>query len=52
MSIMPADSEVVEFLNGRCDLPPFKTDTDLIWNRERQDDADFEEVKGRELDTR
>ncbi|MFZ2445297.1 MAG: YifB family Mg chelatase-like AAA ATPase [Syntrophobacteraceae bacterium] len=42
-------SEVVEFLNGRSDLLPHKTDHKSIWECERHDEVDFEDVKGQEL---
>jgi magnesium chelatase family protein len=38
-------SEVVEYLNGRSDLPVFKTDLNSIWNA-APDELDFEDVKG------
>jgi len=41
-------SEVVAFLNGRTDLPVFKTDLDAIWSAEAPDELDFEDVKGQE----
>jgi predicted ATPase with chaperone activity len=40
-------SGAVEFLNGRSDLPVFKTDPDSMECRD-PDDPDFEDVKGRE----
>ncbi len=42
-------SEVVEFLNGRSEIVPFKVDHDSIWNCERSEECDFEDVKGQEL---
>ena len=41
-------AEVVEFLNGRSELPVFKTDLDSIWKTEAPDELDFEDVKGQE----
>jgi magnesium chelatase family protein len=41
-------AEVVEFLNGRSELPVFKTDLDSIWESEGSDELDFEDVKGQE----
>jgi magnesium chelatase family protein len=41
-------SEVVEYLNGRSDLPVVKTDLDSIWNGGTPDELDFEDVKGQE----
>jgi magnesium chelatase family protein len=41
-------AEVVEFLNGRSELPVFKTDLDSIWNACVPDELDFEDVKGQE----
>ncbi len=50
VSVRPVNhlSEVVEFLNGRSDLPVFKTDLDAIWKAEAPDELDFEDVKGQE----
>ncbi len=50
VSVRPVNhlSEVVEFLNGRFDLPVFKTDIDAIRNTESPDGLDFEDVKGQE----
>ncbi len=50
ISVRPVNhlSEAVEFLNGRSDLPVFKTDLDSIWNAGTPDDLDFEDVKGQE----
>ncbi len=49
-SVRPVNhlSEVVEYLNGRSDLPVFKSDPDSIWNTGPADDLDFEDVKGQE----
>ena len=41
-------SEVVEFLNGRTDLPPCQANLDRIWHAGTTDDLDFEDVKGQE----
>ena len=41
-------SDVVEFLNNRPDLLPFKADHNAIWNCDRHDELDFEDVKGQE----
>ncbi len=43
VSVRPVNhlSEVVEFLNGRTDLPVFKTDLDAIWSAEAPDELDF-----------
>ena len=35
-------------MNGRSDLPVFKTDIDSIWKSEAPDELDFEDVKGQE----
>jgi hypothetical protein len=35
-------------LNGRSDLPVFKTDLDSTWNARAPDELDFEDVKGQE----
>jgi magnesium chelatase family protein len=50
VSVPPAShlSEVVEFLNGRSDLPVSRIDLDAIWNAGTLDDLDFEDVKGHE----
>jgi magnesium chelatase family protein len=50
ISVRPVNhlAEVVEFLNGRSDLPVFKTDLDSIWNAGISDEPDFEDVKGQE----
>ena len=50
VSVRPAShlSEVVEYLNGRIDLPPFKFDLDSAWNESFTDELDFEDVKGQE----
>ena len=50
VSVRPVNhlSEVVEFLNGRSDLPVVKTDLDSIWNAGPPDELDFEDVKGQE----
>ncbi len=50
VSVRPVNhlSEVVEFLNGRSDIAPFKTDKNSIWDEARPDEADFEDVKGQE----
>jgi len=50
VSVRPVDhlSEVVEFLNGRNELPIFKSNSEGIWNERTWEDADFEEVKGQE----
>ena len=50
VSIRPVNHlcEVVEFLNGRNDLPVFQTDPESIWNARTFEDADFEDVKGQE----
>jgi magnesium chelatase family protein len=50
VSVRPVNhlSEVVEFLNGRNELPPFKTDPETIWNAWTAEDSDFEDVKGQE----
>ncbi|MEM5788862.1 MAG: YifB family Mg chelatase-like AAA ATPase, partial [Syntrophobacteraceae bacterium] len=41
-------AEVIEFLNGRSELPPAKTDHKSIWNTFPPDMIDFEDVKGQE----
>lgn len=41
-------SEVVEFLNGRGDIPPFTTDIGSILGGNVSDEFDFEDVKGQE----
>ncbi len=41
-------SEVVEYLNGRSDLPVVKADLDSIWSACAPDELDFEDVKGQE----
>ncbi len=50
VSVRPANhlSEVVEYLNGRSDLPSFRFDLDSIWNDTAPDELDFEDVKGQE----
>ncbi len=50
VSVRPANHlcEVVEYLNGRSDLPVFKSDIDSIWNNAPCDDLDMEDVKGQE----
>jgi magnesium chelatase family protein len=50
VSVRPVEhlSEVVEFLNGRNDLPVFRTDPEKIWNARISEDLDFEDVKGQE----
>jgi magnesium chelatase family protein len=49
-SVRPVNhlSEVVEYLNGRSDLPVSKTDLDSIWSDNSFDELDFEDVKGQE----
>jgi len=49
-SVRPVNhlSEVVEYLNGRSDLPPVKADLDSIWKTGAPDELDFEDVKGQE----
>ncbi len=48
VSVRPVNhlSEVVEFLNGRTDLPACEANLDCIWNAAAVDDLDFEDVKG------
>ena len=41
-------SDVVEYLNGRSDLPIAKTDLNEIWTSGNSDELDFEDVKGQE----
>ncbi|MDA8307926.1 MAG: YifB family Mg chelatase-like AAA ATPase [Deltaproteobacteria bacterium] len=50
VSVRPVNhlSEVVEYLNGRSDLPAFRFDLDSIWNDTAPDELDFEDVKGQE----
>ncbi len=50
VSVRPVNhlSEVVEYLNGRSDLPAFRFDLDSIWNDTVPDELDFEDVKGQE----
>ena len=49
-SVRPVNhlSEVVEYLNGRSDLPVFRSDPDSIWNTGPPDELDSEDVKGQE----
>lgn len=42
-------SEVVEFLSGRCDLPPVEGNPEVFWSGATENEADFEDVKGQEL---
>jgi magnesium chelatase family protein len=50
VSVRPVNhlSEVVEYLNGRCDLPAFQFDLDSIWDEGATDELDLEDVKGQE----
>ncbi|MDR3555662.1 MAG: YifB family Mg chelatase-like AAA ATPase [Syntrophobacteraceae bacterium] len=50
VSVRPVNhlSEVVEYLNGRRDLPAFKFDLDSIWDAGATDELDLEDVKGQE----
>jgi len=50
VSVWPVShlAEVVEFLNGRSDLPVQKADLDGIWHSCASDELDLDEVKGQE----
>ncbi len=50
VSVRPVNhlSEAVEYLNGRSDLPIFKSDPDSVWNTGALEDLGFEDVKGQE----
>ncbi|MDR3566503.1 MAG: YifB family Mg chelatase-like AAA ATPase [Syntrophobacteraceae bacterium] len=51
VSVRPANHlcEVVEYLNGRMDLPAFGFDLDSVWQNSFSDEElDFEDVKGQE----
>ncbi len=49
-SVRPANhlSEVVEYCNGRSELPVLKTDPNTLWRVDVAEDLDFEDVKGQE----
>jgi magnesium chelatase family protein len=50
VSVRPVNhlAEVVEYLNGRTDLPAFRCDIDSLWNESACEEFDFEDVKGQE----
>jgi magnesium chelatase family protein len=50
VSVRPVShlSEVVEFLNGRSNIPVQTTDLDQIWTLSGANDLDLDEVKGQE----
>jgi magnesium chelatase family protein len=50
VSVRPANhlADVVEFLNGRSDLPMIKTDVNSIWIAGARVELDFQDVKGQE----
>jgi magnesium chelatase family protein len=50
VSVRPVNhlSEVIEYLNGRCDPPAFKFDFDFIRDGDATDELDLEDVEGQE----
>lgn len=50
IDIIPVDSiiELVEYLNGRKNIEPYKTNIDSIFNLEEDFDEKFEDIKGQE----